>query len=151
MSTTVNVYSEFDGPMQVRVGSPGTCIWIRSDDCMTAISLTLDADDRQKIRAALDEIDAREAAAAAQRAAGSGMSAVLTAPFGDSEAIRAAQAANAAFHRAKDFGYSRRAALEFANEARREVSTLETPQHVAQRIVQPMSGRFAGPTGDDAE
>jgi hypothetical protein len=78
------------------------------------------------------------------------MSAVISAPFGNRAAVRAAEAANAAWRRALDFGYSRNAAREFANEARREVSKLETPQHVAQRIVQPMRGTFAGPTGSDA-
>lgn len=78
------------------------------------------------------------------------MSAVIRAPFGDSAAVRAAEAANAAFRRAVDFGYSHDSARAFAATARREAGALETPQHIAQRIVHPKRGVFAGPTGSSA-
>jgi hypothetical protein len=78
------------------------------------------------------------------------MSAVISAPFGNPAAVRAAQAANAAFRRARELGYSNVAAREFANEARRDITPLESPETAAVRIVHPRRGRFAGPTGDDA-
>lgn len=79
------------------------------------------------------------------------MSAVIcSAPFGNRTAVRAAAAANAAWSRAKEFGYSERSARAFAAEARRAAGDLETAQHIAQRIVTPMRGVFAGPTGSDA-
>lgn len=78
------------------------------------------------------------------------MSAVLHPAFGDRTAIRRAEAANAAYARAIKLGYCNTSAHQFARVARREASEWESADHVALRIVIPMRGTFAGPTGDSA-
>lgn len=75
------------------------------------------------------------------------MSDVLTAPFGDPAAIRAAEAANAAFVRAVHLGYSTVASRQFARIAKREASEWETPRETALRIVIPKRATFAGNPG----
>jgi len=65
------------------------------------------------------------------------MSAVLTAPFGDTVAIREASVANAAHYRARQLGYSRTTAAQFARQAKREASDWESPTETALRIVRP--------------
>lgn len=75
------------------------------------------------------------------------MSDVLTAPFGDPAAIRAAEAANAAFTRAVHLGYSTVASRQFARIAKREASEWETARETALRIVIPKHATFAGNPG----
>ena len=72
------------------------------------------------------------------------MSAVLTAPFGQADAVHAARCANSARIRAKDLGYGKNAAEQFARIAKRDCSAWESPDHCALRIVIPMRGTFAG-------
>lgn len=66
MSASIYLYSEHDGPFRIAVGDDMTdsCIWIRDRRFLYSIALTLDASDRVSLRAALDELDAREAAQA---------------------------------------------------------------------------------------
>lgn len=71
------------------------------------------------------------------------MSAIITATFGDADAIRAASAANAAFVRAIHLGYSTTASRQFARIAKREASELESPRETALRIVLPKRATFA--------
>ena len=66
------------------------------------------------------------------------MSAFVPAPFGDSDAIRSADAAHAAFVRAVHLGYSAVASRQFARIAKREASEWESPRETALRIVIPM-------------
>lgn len=75
------------------------------------------------------------------------MSDVITQPFGNPEAIRAAEAANAAFTRAIHLGYSTVASRQFARIAKREASELETARETALRIVLPKRATFAGNPG----
>lgn len=75
------------------------------------------------------------------------MSDVITAPFGDASAIRAAEAANAAFVRAVHLGYSTVASRQFARIAKREASEWETARETALRIVIPKRATFAGNPG----
>ena len=77
------------------------------------------------------------------------MNAVITAPFGDPDAIRAAKAANAAFVRAVHLGYSTMASRQFARMAKQEsvINTRETPREIAMRIVLPKTATFAGNPG----
>lgn len=75
---------------------------------------------------------------------------VMTAPFGDATAARAAKAANAAYDRAIELGYCKTSAQQFARTAKREASDWETPSETALRIVYPLRATFAGPTGSDA-
>lgn len=75
------------------------------------------------------------------------MSAVITAPFGNAEAVRGSEAANAAYKRAIDLGYGRASAMQFARLARKDASAMESAQHTALRIVLPMRGTFAGNPG----
>lgn len=75
------------------------------------------------------------------------MSDVITPPFGDHDAIRAAEAANAAFTRAIHLGYSTVASRQFARIAKREASEWETPQETALRLVLPKRSTFAGNPG----
>lgn len=74
------------------------------------------------------------------------MSTITTAPFGNADAIRAAEAANAAFVRAVHLGYSTVASRQFARMAKREsaINTHETSRETALRIVLPMRATFAG-------
>lgn len=60
MSASIYLHSEFDRP-RFSTESDQPCIWIRSE--YANVTLTLDAADRAKLRAALDELDAREVAA----------------------------------------------------------------------------------------
>lgn len=78
------------------------------------------------------------------------MSAVITAPFGNAEAIWQAAAANAARRRAKQLGYSPEAAARFARQARIEASDWEPAEVTAARIVYPQRARFAGHSGGAA-
>ena len=75
------------------------------------------------------------------------MSDVITPPFGNPEAIRAAEAANAAFNRAVYLGYSTVASRQFARIAKREASEWETARETALRIVLPKRATFAGNPG----
>ncbi len=75
------------------------------------------------------------------------MSDVITPPFGNTEAISAAEAANAAFTRAIHLGYSTVASRQFARIAKREASEWETPRETALRIVIPKRATFAGNGG----
>lgn len=75
------------------------------------------------------------------------MSDVITQPFGNPEAIRAAEAANAAFTRAIHLGYSTVASRQFARIAKREASEWETARETALRIVLPKRATFAGNPG----
>lgn len=64
MSASIYLYSEFDGPLRIEPGEDDVspCVWIRSSKgTPVSVALTLDAADRAKLRAALDELDAREA------------------------------------------------------------------------------------------
>lgn len=72
---------------------------------------------------------------------------IITALFGDASAIRAAEAANAAFTRAIHLGYSTVASRQFARIAKREASEWETARETALRIVLPRTTRFAGNSG----
>lgn len=63
------------------------------------------------------------------------MAVILTAPFGDRDAVRAAEVANATFRRALKLGYSRVIAQALARKAKREAHPCETPSAVAMRIV----------------
>lgn len=72
---------------------------------------------------------------------------IITAPFGDHDAIRAAEAANAAFTRAIHLGYSTVASRQFARIAKREASEWETARETALRIVIPKRATFAGNPG----
>ena len=78
------------------------------------------------------------------------MSAVTTAPFGDAAAIRAAEAANAAFTRAILLGYSNVASRQFARLAKKEASEWESPRETALRLVLPKRATFAGNPGGAA-
>lgn len=79
------------------------------------------------------------------------MSAVISMPmFGNRTAIRSAEVGNAAYNRAIKLGYSRVSALQFSRIAKREASDIESAEHVALRVVIPMRGTFAGPTGNSA-
>ena len=75
------------------------------------------------------------------------MSDVITQPFGNPEAIRAAEAANAAFTRAIHLGYSTVASRQFARIAKREASEWETARETALRIVIPKRATFDGNPG----
>ena len=75
------------------------------------------------------------------------MSAVISAPFGNPDAIRQAEAANAAFTRAVHLGYSTVASRQFARIAKREASEWESPRETALRIVIPKTATFAGNPG----
>ena len=75
------------------------------------------------------------------------MSDVITQPFGNPEAIRAAEAANAAFTRAIHLCYSTVASRQFARIAKREASEWETARETALRIVIPKRATFAGNPG----
>lgn len=72
---------------------------------------------------------------------------IITALFGDASAIRAAEAANAAFTRAIHLGYSTVASRQFARIAKREASEWETARETALRIVIPKRATFAGNPG----
>lgn len=72
---------------------------------------------------------------------------IITALFGDASAIRAAEAANAAFTRAIHLGYSTVASRQFARIAKREASEWETARETALRIVLPQRATFAGNSG----
>lgn len=78
------------------------------------------------------------------------MSTITTAPFGNADAIRAAEAANAAFVRAVQLGYSIVASRQFSRIAKREASEWETARETALRIVLPMRATFAGNPGGAA-
>ena len=79
------------------------------------------------------------------------MSAVIVnAAFGNPQAIRSAEAANAARLRALKLGYGNVSAQQFARIARREASQWESPNQTAMRVVIPRRGTFAGPTGGSA-
>ncbi len=78
------------------------------------------------------------------------MSTITTAPFGNADAIRAAEAANAAFVRAVQLGYSIVASRQFSRIAKREASEWESPRETALRIVLPRTARFAGNPGGAA-
>lgn len=75
------------------------------------------------------------------------MIAVITDQFGDSDAIRAAEAANAAFIRAVHLGYSTVASRQFARVARKAARESESPRETALRIVMPKTATFAGSPG----
>ena len=76
------------------------------------------------------------------------MSAVMTASFGNPEALRLAQLGNAAYNRACELGYSRMQASRFADLAKREAQYFESPQQVAVRVVEPPhTPRGPGPGG----
>jgi hypothetical protein len=72
---------------------------------------------------------------------------IATAPFGNPDAIRAADAANAAFVRALHLGYSTVASRQFARAAKREASAWESPRETALRVVLPKTATFAGNPG----
>ncbi len=79
------------------------------------------------------------------------MSAVIEMPrFGDPGAVRSAEVGNAAYNRAIKLGYSRVSALQFARVAKRDAGAMESAAQVALRVVIPMRGTFAGPTGSAA-
>lgn len=78
------------------------------------------------------------------------MSAVLSPSFGNRTALRKAAIGNAAYERAKLLGYCHTSAQQFARQAKRDAADSESPAHVAMRVVIPMRGTFAGPTGSDA-
>ena len=75
---------------------------------------------------------------------------IATAPFGNPDAIRAADAANAAFVRALQLGYSTTASRQFARIAKREASEWETARETAMRLVLPKRATFAGSPGGTA-
>src|SRR5690606_4068485 len=82
------------------------------------------------------------------RAAGCGMSAVLSPSCGDHAAIRAAQAGNATYSRAREFGYSRPESRRLAALAKRLAADWESPHQVAARVVEPPhTPRGPGPGG----
>ena len=68
------------------------------------------------------------------------MSAVITAPFGDSDAIRSA---HAAFVRAVHLGYSTVASRQFARMARKAARESESARETALRVVLPKTATFA--------
>lgn len=79
------------------------------------------------------------------------MSEVISMPmFGNRIAIRSAEIGNAAYNRAIKLGYCRTSAQQFARQAKREAGDMESAAHVALRVVIPMRGTFAGPTGNSA-
>lgn len=63
------------------------------------------------------------------------------------DAIRQADAANAAFVRAVHLGYSTVASRQFARMAKREAHEWETPRETALRLVLPKRATFAGNAG----
>mgnify|MGYP006961064179 FL=1 len=82
------------------------------------------------------------------------MSAVLHPGFGDPEAIRSSQIANATFNRAQQLGYGKVVAQSLARRAKQEAAQWETPREVAMRMV-PLKTHSAtvrgrGPFGGNA-
>lgn len=65
------LWSGYDGPLSIKPDEDpqDPCVWIWSQKSQIRLALTLSREDRQKMRQALDAIDAREAAADAQRVA----------------------------------------------------------------------------------
>lgn len=79
------------------------------------------------------------------------MSAVISQPmFGNPDAIRSAEIANAAYKRAIRLNYCHTSATQFARQAKREAGDMESPASVAMRVVIPKRGTFAGPAGSVA-
>jgi len=74
------------------------------------------------------------------------VSAVMTASFGNPEALRLAQLGNAAYARARELGYSRMQSMRYADLAKREGRPDESPAQVAVRVVPPLEGP-RGPGG----
>lgn len=102
----------------------------------------------------MSEIDARDLAAKLIASAGAledqevdDMSTITTAPFGNADAIRAADAANAAFVRAIHLGYSIVASRQFSRIAKREASEWESQRETALRVVMPKTATFSGHPG----
>lgn len=80
------------------------------------------------------------------------MSAVITAAFGNPDAVRSAEIGNAAYERAEKLGYSRIAALQFSRMAKKLATAGETPNSIAMRVVRPKTITATGyrPDGDAA-
>lgn len=76
------------------------------------------------------------------------MSAVLFPSFGDPDALREAKIGNAAYVRAREFGYSRMESRRLAALAKRLAVDWESPNQVAARVVEPPhTPRGPGPGG----
>lgn len=71
---------------------------------------------------------------------------IVSAAFGNPEAIRQAAIGSAAYNRALNMGYGRTAARVLAGQAKRCAHPTESPEAVASRLV-PVRGHVIAPRG----